>query len=244
MQGGEAERERAGAVVAAGAGDLLLPEIEEAAGERGRVVVIAPALGLAHGTSIAEAAPVVDLPAPAHHAPAMTIEQKIEAAGLTLPRLEDSYGTNPAAAKYVSHHAVGRVLYLSGCTPIKDGKPYLPGILGEDLTIEEGYEAARHCMLCYLGLIKYALGDLDRMHRMLHLHGYVNSGPDFVDQPRVINGAVDLLVELYGRRMMPTRAAIGCRGLAVNHSVELIATVEFDGGSIAPPLARDGTVLD
>ena len=174
----------------------------------------------------------------------MTIEQKIEAAGLTLPRLEDSYGTNPAAAKYVSHHALGRVLYLSGCTPMKDGKPYLPGILGEDRTIEEGYEAARHCMLCYLGLIKYALGDLDRMHRMLHLTGYVNSGPDFVEQPRVINGAVDLLVELYGRRLMPTRAAIGCRGLAVNHSVELIATVEFDGGSVAPPLARDGTVLD
>ena len=174
----------------------------------------------------------------------MTIEQKIEAAGLTLPRLEDSYSNNPSGAKYVSHHAVGRVLYLSGCTPAKDGKPYMTGILGVDRTIEEGYEAARQCMLCYLGLIKYALGDLDRMHRMLHLVGYVNSGPDFVDQPRVINGAVDLLVELYGPRLMPTRAAIGCRGLAVNHSVELIATVEFDGGSVAPALARDGTVLD
>ena len=174
----------------------------------------------------------------------MTIEQKIEAAGLTLPRLEDSYSNNPSGAKYVSHHAVGRVLYLSGCTPAKDGKPYMTGILGVDRTIEEGYEAARQCMLCYLGLIKYALGDLDRMHRMLHLVGYVNSGADFVDQPRVINGAVDLLVELYGRRLMPTRAAIGCRGLAVNHSVELIATVEFDGGSVASALARDGTVLD
>ncbi len=174
----------------------------------------------------------------------MTIEQKIEAAGLTLPRLEDSYSNNPAGAKYVSHHALGRVLYLSGCTPAKDGKPYMTGVLGVDRTIEEGYEAARQCMLCYLGMIKYALGDLDRMHRMLHLVGYVNSGPDFTDQPRVINGAVDLLVELYGRRLMPTRAAIGCRGLAVDHSVELIATVEFDGGSVAPALGRDGTVLD
>ena len=99
-------------------------------------------------------------------------------------------------------------------------------------------------MLCYLGMIKYALGALDRMHRMLHLVGYVNSGPDFVDQPRVVNGAVDLLVALYGRRAMPTRAAIGCRGLAVNHSVELIATVEFDGGTIAPALARDGTTVE
>ena len=174
----------------------------------------------------------------------MTIEQTIAAAGLTLPRLEDSYGSNPSGAKYVSHHAVGRVLYLSGCTPVRDGKPYLPGVLGIDRSIEEGYEAARQCMLCYLGLIKYALGALDRMHRMLHLTGYVNSGPEFCDQPRVINGAVDLLVELYGMRAMPTRAAIGCRGLAVNHSVELIATVEFDGGAVAPPLARDGTVLD
>ena len=81
------------------------------------------------------------------------------------------------------------------------------------------------------------------MKRVLHLVGYVNSGPDFADQPRVINGAVDLLVELFGPRAMPTRAAIGCRGLAVNHSVELIATVEFDGGEVAPPLARDGTIL-
>ena len=80
---------------------------------------------------------------------------------------------------------------------------------------------------------------------MLHLVGYVNSGPDFTDQPRVINGAVDLLVELYGRRLMPTRAAIGCRGLAVDHSVELIATVEFDGGSVAPRARprRDGAGL-
>ena len=174
----------------------------------------------------------------------MTIEQIIKAAGLKLPRLEDSYVNNPSGAKYVSHHAVGRVLYLSGCTPSKDGEPYMTGVLGVDRTIEEGYEAARQCMLCYLGMIKYALGELDRMHRMLHLTGYVNSGPEFCDQPRVINGAVDLLVELYGPRAMPTRAAIGCRGLAVNHSVELIATVEFDGGAVAPPLARDGTILD
>ena len=174
----------------------------------------------------------------------MTIERKIEAAGLVLPRIEDSYKNNPSGAKYVSHYAVGRVLYLSGCTPAKDGAPYLPGVLGVDRTVEEGYEAARQCMLCYLGMIKYALGDLDRMHRMLHLVGYVNSGPDFVDQPRVVNGAVDLLVALYGRRAMPTRAAIGCRGLAVNHSVELIATVEFDGGNVAPALARDGTTVE
>ena len=138
----------------------------------------------------------------------------------------------------------GACLYLSGCTPAKDGKPYMTGILGVDRTIEEGYEAARQCMLCYLGLIKYALGDLDRMHRMLHLVGYVNSGPISSISRRVINGAVDLLVELYGRRLMPTRAAIGCRGLAVNHSVELIATVEFDGGSVRRRLPATGTVLD
>ncbi len=170
------------------------------------------------------------------------IERKIEEMGLVMPDLAESYRNNPSGAKYVSHYAVDRVLYLSGCTPTKDGKPYMTGILGEDLTIEQGQEAARQAMLCYLGMIKYALGDLDRIERMLHLVGYVNSGPTFADQPRVINGAVDLLVEVCGDTAMPTRAAIGCRGLAVNHSVELIATVLFDGGEVAPPLSRGGGI--
>lgn len=169
----------------------------------------------------------------------MKIEKKIAALGLDMPALEDNYRNNPSGAKYVSHYAVGEVLYLSGCTPTKDGAVYLPGVLGESLSVEDGYQAARQAMLCYFAMLKYALGDLDRIGRFLHMVGYVNSGEGFNQQPGVINGAVDLMTELYGEAGMPTRAAIGCRGLAMNNSVELILTVQFDGGEVSTPLARN-----
>jgi len=174
----------------------------------------------------------------------MKIENTISSMGIDLPNIAENYKNNTSGAKYVSHYSVGTVLYLSGCTPMKDGKPYMTGVLGDNLSVEQGYEAARQCMICYLGAIKYALEDLDRLVRMLHLVGYVNSGESFTEQPRVINGAVDILVEIFGRKVMPTRAAIGCRGLASNHSVELIATIEFDGEKISNPIARDGEPLD
>ena len=169
----------------------------------------------------------------------MEIEKKIAALGIDMPTLEDNYRNNPSGAKYVSHYAVGEVLYLSGCTPTKDGAVYLPGILGETLNVEQGYQAARQAMICYLAMMKYALGDLGRIRRFLHMVGYVNSGEGFNQQPAVINGAVDLLTELYGDAGMPTRAAIGCRGLAMDNSVELIVTLQFDGGEVAVPLARN-----
>jgi len=90
-----------------------------------------------------------------------------------------------------------------------------------------------------LGVIRYALGDLDRVQQAVQMLGFVNSSPTFSDQPRVINGATDLLVELYGDRGKPTRAAIGCRGLALNHSVEVVLTVLFAGSEVRPPLHRD-----
>jgi enamine deaminase RidA (YjgF/YER057c/UK114 family) len=74
---------------------------------------------------------------------------------------------------------------------------------------------------------------------MIQLIGFVNSAPGFSQQPRVINGATDLLVELYGERGKPTRAAIGCQGLSTNHSVEVVLTALFSGDSVKPPLARD-----
>ena len=122
---------------------------------------------------------------------------------------------------------------------MKDGKPFRPGVVGRDLTVEQGYEAARHALLPTLGVIKYALGDLDRVQQAVQMIGFVNSAPGFSDQPRVINGATDLLVELYGERGKPTRAAIGCQGLALGHSVEIVLTVMFSGGEVRPPLHRD-----
>ena len=169
----------------------------------------------------------------------MKVENTLAKVGLQLPDLERHYRTNPSGAHFSSHLVNGNVLYMSGTTPIKDGASYLPGVVGRDLTIEQGYEAARYAMLMTLGVLKYALGDLDRVAQALTLTGFVNSAPDFGNQPRVINGASDLLVDLYGDRGRPTRAAIGCQGLAGNASVEVILSVIFSGNGVRPPLARD-----
>lgn len=169
----------------------------------------------------------------------MIVEEKLTALGLTLPDLEAQYHINPSGARFISHYAVQNLLYLSGTVPVKDGNPFHPGLLGRDLTVEQGYEAARYAALTSLAAIKYALGDLDRVTQVVQLIGFVNSAPGFTEQPRVINGAVDLLVELYGERGKPTRAAIGCQGLSANHSVEVVLTVLFSGADVRPPLARD-----
>jgi enamine deaminase RidA (YjgF/YER057c/UK114 family) len=168
------------------------------------------------------------------------VEAKLEKLGLPLPDLDQLYRGNASGARFISHLAVGNLLYLSGTTPMRDGRPYLPGVVGADLTLEQGYEAARYAALTSLAAVKYALGDLDRVQQAVQLIGFVNSAPGFGQQPRVINGATDLLVELYGERGKPTRAAIGCQGLAINHSVEIVLTVLFAGDGATPPLARDG----
>ena len=169
----------------------------------------------------------------------MRVEAKLTSLGLSLPNLDELYRANRSGARFLSHFAVQNVLYLSGTTPMKDGQPYLTGVVGQDLTLEQGYEAARYAVLHSLAAVHYALGDLDRIEHAVQLIGFVNSAPGFSDQPRVINGATDLLVELYGDQGKPTRAAIGCQGLALNHSVEVVLTVLFTGTEVRSPLARD-----
>ena len=169
----------------------------------------------------------------------MRVDDKLKQLGLVVPNIEDLYRSNASGAHYISHFPVQHLLYLSGTVPIKDGQPHLRGVLGRDLDIAQGYEAARYAAITTLAAVKYALGDLDRVQQIVHLIGFVNSAPGFSDQPRVINGAADLLVELYGDRGKPTRAAIGCQGLGGNASVEIIVTVLFSGADVRPPLARD-----
>jgi len=169
----------------------------------------------------------------------MKVEDKLAALGLTLPNLEDLYRTNASGAHYISHFPVQNLLYLSGTTPRRNGESYLPGVVGKDLTLEQGYQAARYALMTTLAAVKYALGDLDRVQQIVHMLGFVNSAPGFNDQPRVINGAADLLVELFGERGKPTRAAIGCQGLGGGASVEIIVTLLFSGSDVRPPLARD-----
>jgi enamine deaminase RidA (YjgF/YER057c/UK114 family) len=169
----------------------------------------------------------------------MIVEEKLAQLGLALPDLETLYRDNPSGAHFISHYAVQNLLYLSGTVPVKDGRPHRQGVVGRDLTLEQGYEAARHATMTSLAAVKYALGDLDRVQQIVQLIGFVNSADGFNDQPRVINGATDLLVELYGDRGKPTRAAIGCHGLAAGHSVEVVLTVLFSGSDVRAPLARD-----
>jgi len=169
----------------------------------------------------------------------MKVEEKLAKLGLELPQLEDLYRTNASGAHYISHFPMQNLLYLSGTTPRKNGQAYLPGVVGKDLTLEQGREAARSAAITTLAAVKYALSDLDRVQQIVHMLGFVNSAPGCNDQPRVINGAADLLVELFGERGKPTRAAIGCQGLGGGASVEIIVTVLFSGSDVRPPLARD-----
>src|SRR5262249_10511534 len=116
----------------------------------------------------------------------MSIEEKLEKAGLQVPKLEDLYRTNPSGAHYISHFPVQNLLYLSGTTPRKDGQPHLPGVVGKDLSVAQGYEAARYAALTTLAAIKYALGDLERVQQIVHMVGFVNSPPGVSDHARGI----------------------------------------------------------
>lgn len=165
------------------------------------------------------------------------VEARLQELGLPLPDMTKGYNEDDASrAKFVSHRRLGNALFLSGTVALRHGRAYLPGIVGADLTLEQGYEAARYALVSSLIVLKYALGDLDRLDYVLHMTGYVNSAPDFIDQPRVINGATDLLVDLYGERGLGARAAIGCQGLALNSSVEIVLAVCFTGDDVRPPL--------
>lgn len=159
-------------------------------------------------------------------------EARIAELGLAIPALAEIYPSNPSGARFVTHHVTGETLYLTGVCANKDGKPYMTGVLGKDLSVEQGYQAARQAAVCYLGLIRQVLGSLDRVEQLLGLVGYVSCAPSFTEQAQVINGATDLFVEVFGDRGLSTRAAVGCQGLAENHSVELMLTLRFDGGEV------------
>ncbi len=146
----------------------------------------------------------------------MTIETKLAELGITLPDA-------PApAANYVPYVISGKMLFVSGQISA------LKGRVGADLTTEQGAEAARGCGLSLLAQARAALGSLDRVARVVKLGGFVNSTADFTDQPEVINGCSNLMVEVFGDKGRHARAAVSCptlpRGVAVE--VEGIFEVE------------------
>lgn len=155
----------------------------------------------------------------------MHAERKLEALGLSLPPIPQP------VANYVPLVRTGNLLFVSGHGPgiITDGKlSFIQGKLGKDLDVEQGYTAARQVMLNILQSMKQELGDLDKVKRVVKLLGFVNCTPDFPDQPKVINGASDLLVELFGERGRHARSAVGMQQLPFGIAVEIEIVVEVE----------------
>jgi enamine deaminase RidA (YjgF/YER057c/UK114 family) len=150
-----------------------------------------------------------------------TAESRLAALGIALP----APGT--PAANYIPTVITGKLLFISGQVSIsRDGGKYI-GKLGQDYTVEEGQKAARICAINLLGAMKAAVGDLDKIGRMIKLTGFVNALPEFEDAHKVINGASDLLVEVLGEQGRHSRSAIGVGTLPLGCAVEVEAIAEI-----------------
>lgn len=145
----------------------------------------------------------------------MSAEARLAELGLTLPALR------PASGNYLSYVQVGKLLFLSG----QGAEPWF-GRVGDDLSLEDGQLAARDCMLNLLAQTKAALGSLERVERIVKLLGFVACSDDFRALPSVVNGASDLLVELFGEAGRHARAALGMQALPLGFAVEIEMVVQ------------------
>lgn len=149
----------------------------------------------------------------------MQVEARLQELGIELP-----VAVSPIAT-YVRTVRTGNLLFISGTGPT-DAAP--KGKVGTDLTIEQGYAVAREVGLQLIATAKAALGDLDKVSRVVKVLGMVNSAPDFGDQPKVINGCSDLLVQVFGEKGRHTRSAVGMGALPSNIAVEIECTLEVE----------------
>lgn len=152
----------------------------------------------------------------------MSIESRLAELGITLatPR--------PPQANYVSAVTTGNYVYLSGTGPYRPDGTIMTGKVGDTATLEDGQAAARLTMLALLANLRAEIGSLDRVKRIVKLLGMVNCTPDFQQQPEVINGASDLLVEIFGERGRHARSAVGMAALPRNITVEIEMIVEIE----------------
>ncbi|MBE0533987.1 MAG: RidA family protein [Rhodospirillales bacterium] len=151
-----------------------------------------------------------------------TIATRLAELGLELPK-----AASPVA-NYVPFVVTGKLVFVSGQVPLVDGKPQFVGRLGDTVSVEEGYQAARRCGLNLLAQLSNACGgDLDRVRRVVKLGGFVACTPDFTQTPQVINGASDLMVEVFGDAGRHARAAVGAPALPLGVAVEVEAVFEI-----------------
>lgn len=151
----------------------------------------------------------------------MTPEEKLREMGIELPAIE--VGDRPL----IPWVQTGNLLYQSGRTP---GESHRTGQVGGEVSVDEGYQAAREIAIGQLAVAKAALGELGRINRVVKVLGLVNSAPGFGDQPKVINGFSDLLVEVLGENGKHARSAVGVAGLPGNVSVEVEIIFEVRAG--------------
>ncbi|MXX19603.1 MAG: RidA family protein [Dehalococcoidia bacterium] len=157
----------------------------------------------------------------------MSVEERLRELGIELPE--------PAApaGSYVPARLHGDLLAISGQIPVTPGEPLPTGRCGVDVTVEEGYALARQCALNGLAAARAALGSLDRVAGVVRVGGYVAAAPDFTQHPAVVNGASDLLVEVFGESGRHVRAAVGMASLPLGVPVEvefLFAIAPGEGG--------------
>lgn len=152
----------------------------------------------------------------------MNPEERLKEMGLELPAVSPSIGA------YVKAVRSGSLLHLAGHGPVKDGMVQFAGKVGQDLSVDEGFAAARLACLNCLGTISGELNGLNRVKRVVKVVGFVNSAPGFTDQARVLNGASELLLEIFGERGRHARSAVGAVELPIDVAISIEMIVEIE----------------
>lgn len=143
------------------------------------------------------------------------IEEKLESLGISLP-------TPPKpAGSYIPVVKSGNLVFVSGQIPMKDGQVQFKGQVPTSISVEDAQKAARLCIINVLAQLKVELGTLDKISRIVRVSGFVNSSPEFYEQPKIINVASDLLFEIFGEKGRHSRIAVGVASLPLNSAVEI-----------------------
>lgn len=151
----------------------------------------------------------------------MRPEEKLKSLGLSLPQAAKPMGSYAAVVEQ------DKIIYMSGVLPRQGDKVAYTGKLGADVSLEEGSAAAKLCILNALAVLQNQYGSLDKIEKVLRLTGYVQSHTGFYDQPKVLNGASDLLAEIFGDAGVHARSAVGVAALPANAACELELTLKL-----------------
>ena len=153
----------------------------------------------------------------------MSFEENIKNLKINLPDAKAPVGS------YVATKIIGKLLFVSGQISINENGELIKGKIGKELTTEDGYNAAKRCGLNIISQVKNACdNDLSKIRSCIKLTGYVNSTEDFIEQPKVINGASDIIASIFGEAGMHTRAAVSTNSLPLGVSVEVDAIFELN----------------